>query len=437
MTTRRTRNVWMALVTGMIAMTATGCQSVFDDLLNVDVPDRVLGSTLDDPARAALLVDGVHGTFDCALAAHIVAFGLIGDELMDNQGEVSFKRYDQRAMDPAGGIAGIYGTGDCAAAALGSWGPYRPINSARWFADDVARKLDGWTDAQVPNRLLLRTSMAAYSGYSHILLGEGYCSSAIDAGPELTPQQVFGLAESKFTAAIQMAQQVGGTADSLRNMALVGRARARLDLKRLADALQDAQLVPTGFIKRRSAGTLSTPEFRQNTVHNFTTRLRRTNIDTTFQNVRWLGAPDPRVPVVNTGDPSGLTPCCGIRFWDQRKYLAVDSPIPIARWEEARLIMAEASGGHAAVDIINTLHARVGLAPFTPASPSEIMPQVLEERRRELFLEGHRIYDVIRHQIPLVPAAGTPYPGGGVYGTNTCLPLPAAERNANPNIPDL
>ena len=40
------------------------------------------------------------------------------------------------------------------------------------------------------------------------------------------------------------------------------------------------------------------------------------------------------------------------------------------------------------------------------------------------------------NELPLVPAPGAPYTvGGGTYGDLECFPLPAVERNNNPNIP--
>jgi hypothetical protein len=62
------------------------------------------------------------------------------------------------------------------------------------------------------------------------------------------------------------------------------------------------------------------------------------------------------------------------------------------------------------------------------------MQHIIQERRRELFLEGHRLYDFRRFNLPLTPAPGTLYPKGGEYGTTTCLPLPDIERVNNPNI---
>lgn len=123
------------------------------------------------------------------------------------------------------------------------------------------------------------------------------------------------------------------------------------------------------------------------------------------------------------------------------KYPSIDTPIPIARWEEAQLILAEAdvAAGNVAgaVDIINMLHARAGIPAYGGGTADQVMTQIVDERRRELFLEGQRLGDIIHYGLPLFPAPGTPFPGvGGVFGTQVCFPLPAVERLNNPNIPD-
>jgi hypothetical protein len=60
---------------------------------------------------------------------------------------------------------------------------------------------------------------------------------------------------------------------------------------------------------------------------------------------------------------------------------------------------------------------------------------LIDQRRRELFLEGQHLGDLIRYDITPVPAAGTPYHGSGTYGNQLCMPLPAVERLNNPAIP--
>jgi starch-binding outer membrane protein, SusD/RagB family len=150
-----------------------------------------------------------------------------------------------------------------------------------------------------------------------------------------------------------------------------------------------------------------------------------------FHNATVDGVPDPRVPLQNTGarGVNGFTP-----MWNQLKYTSLSSPIPIARWAEAQLIIAEVEGGQEAVQIINTLRARHGLPAFSSNDPQEIRNQVIQERLRELFLEGHHLGDLIRYNLPLDPAPGQPFGNGGLYGDMRCMPLPDVERLNNPNI---
>ena len=111
-------------------------------------------------------------------------------------------------------------------------------------------------------------------------------------------------------------------------------------------------------------------------------------------------------------------------------------PMPIARYEEAQLILAEAQGGAAAVTIINALRATQNLKPYTGATDAaSIKNLIIDERRRALFVEGFRNYDIQRFSLPFNPVVGTTYPrAGGTYGNTVCLPLPDVERVNNPNV---
>jgi hypothetical protein len=110
-------------------------------------------------------------------------------------------------------------------------------------------------------------------------------------------------------------------------------------------------------------------------------------------------------------------------------------PEPIARYEEAQLILAEAQGGAAAVAIINTMRAAVNLKPYTGATDATSINSLIgSERQRVLFVEGFRAFDIERLNLALVPAKGTAYSAGGLYGSTVCLPLPDIERYNNPNI---
>ncbi|MBI4501179.1 MAG: RagB/SusD family nutrient uptake outer membrane protein [Gemmatimonadetes bacterium] len=406
---------------GVIGLAATtGC---INDLLNVETPTSVLADSLTGPASVPLLVAGAVADFECALGAHIYVTGLLTDELMDTQlqGAESFN-YDRRTVSPAGKE---YATQPCDFFG----GIYQPISTARWSADNALKQLDAYSDAEITGRTALIAKAAAYSAYSLVLLGEAFCTAAIDAGPELTSAQVLALAETKFTRAIDAATTAGTT--DIRNMALVGRARARRDLKKTAEAVQDAQSVPAGFVKNATYSAAASRAF--NRVYQMNVRDLRVSIDAPFRGVTYQGTPDPRVPVVNSGVQSGD----GGQYtvWITTKYKSLSDPIPIARWAEVQLIIAEALGGQTAVNIINALHAAAGLPSFSSSDPVEIANQVLEERRRELFLEGQHLFDTILYNLPLIPPPGTSYGfKGGSYGSTRCMPLPDAERDNNPTL---
>jgi hypothetical protein len=273
--------------------------------------------------------------------------------------------------------------------------------------------------------IVLRTRSAS-------LLGEGFCSAAIDVGPELTPNQVFTEAENRFGLALQSLTGItGSSADSLRSLALVGRARARINqgtATKRTEAAADATLVPSGFSfnARYSAATGRS----ENRISRYNNTSGQITVDPTYRNLN-----DPRVPAVDANRNASLA---SLRLWAQMKYTSLTAPIPIASWREAILIRAEVAGGQEAVNLINQLRTRpgVGLAPFASSDPAAIQAQVQEERRRELYLESHRLFDTIRFNVPFSPAPGAPFPnGGGQYGNNKCLPLPDVERLNNPNIP--
>jgi hypothetical protein len=403
-----------------------------DDITSLDqeAPSRIPADSLERPENAALLVQSAIGDFECALANYVVAGGLVGDELLNSNLTNRLWDYDRRTILP---INTVYSTTTCGDDPT----IYTVLSIARYDADNALRLLDGWTDEEVPDRTQLIATASAYAGYSLVLLGEGMCSAALDVGPELTPAQLLTEAEARFTRAIEAATAVGD--DRILNLALVGRARARLGLGNTEGAAGDAALIPAAF--QVDATYSSAKPQRENLVFTFVTQDLLGTVDVPFRGLEFEGVPDPRVAVIDAGivGADEATP-----MFLPAKYSAFESPIRLARWEEAQLILAEAAvaGGDVAgaVSIINTLHANAGLPPYAGGTPDEVMSQVIEERRRELFLEGHRLGDIIRYGLPLFPATGTPFSTGagfsGVYGTQVCFPLPAVERNNNPNIPD-
>ncbi|NIM48774.1 MAG: RagB/SusD family nutrient uptake outer membrane protein [Gemmatimonadales bacterium] len=421
----RTLRLWRGLMIFPVALLLGGLLVGCESLLDVDNPAAVTADFLEQPENAPLLVESAVADFECAFGQYIAAGGLIGNELWDGQLGAALWPYDRRSFDESGGL---YATTTCSGA-TGQWvAVYQSLSTAVQQADYALEVIEAG-GAEVPNAAALTATAHAYGGYGRLLLGEGMCSAAINGGPELTSQEIFALAEAELTAAM-----TGGGSD-ITNMALVGRARARLNQGNTAGALDDAQAVPAGF--RMNAAYSSASGRSANKIYRHSNRFEFSSIEDNFHNLSWKGVADPRVDVTDQGRLTAgddLTP-----FWTQNKYTSEDSPIPIARWAEAQLIIAEVQGGTTAVNIINALHTAAGLPAYDPATDGPILDHIMQERERELFLESHHLYDIIRFNKPLHPAVGTPYQEtgakGGSYGSVTCLPLPLVERDNNPNIP--
>lgn len=394
----------------------------FDRLLDVSVPSQVQADALDDPRNAPLLLLGMIADFECALGHYIIGAGLVGDEFDDAQSDGSYWDYDRRTMTSAG----RHGISSCD----DGWaGIYIPLSVARFQADDLLERLSEWTPEELPEAEEMTATAAAFSGYAHLLLGEAMCSAAFDGGNELSRDQIQARAVERFDLAIQTASGTGQS--DIHNLARVGRARARLNLGDLEGAEADAREVDEGF--RYDATYSAASPRRNNTVFVRTTQIRSATVAPAFRNVEIEGTPDPRVDVFDSGSTGNdqLTP-----LWLPAKHSSMSGPIPIARWEEAQLIIAEIVGGSEAVEIINQLRDPYDLPSFQSNDPDEIRETVLRERASELFLEGHRLGDLIRLEVPLDPPPGTPYPpkAGGTYGDQLCFPLPDSERLNNPNI---
>jgi starch-binding outer membrane protein, SusD/RagB family len=407
-------------LTGALALIVGAGLSACDSLLDVKLPTRIVAETLDDPQLAAMLVNSAVADFECAYVNYAAGTGTLVDELDASTGFIAWTLWDQRRVFPNDASLG---NGTCA---TGAWAVYGPLQTARFQAQNIAKSLEGWTDQQVPNRIGLLATAYAYAGFSLTLLGEGFCEMAIDMGPLLTPPQVLALAEERFSTAIQHAQAAGSAYTDILNMARVGRARVRLNLGKTTEALADAQAVPQGFVKNATYSTVN--QRRWNRIFTRNHQDLYVSVTASYRNLTFGGVADTRVRVVDGGRRAndGLTP-----LWLQMKYTTQAAPIALATWKEAQLIMAEIQGGQAAVNAINLLHTAASLPAFASSDPAEIAAQVREERRRELFLDGHRLNDMLRFRLPF-PSGQTL--AGVAYGNTTCLPLPDDERANNPNI---
>jgi hypothetical protein len=416
-----------AVVVLSLLLSTAGC----DKFLTVETPGEILAETLDNPQYAQLLATSAVSSFECAFGAYIMTAGALGSELIISGTGSSQYPMDQRTLTDKAPY-GASATNPCTPYSL-----YVPVSTARWMADDLRKKLDGeWKSENIANRPEMIGTLAAVAGYSLTLLGESMCSAAIDLGPEMMPKALFEEAVKRFDVAL-----AAGASASITNLARVGKGRSLLNLGDKTAAANAVRAVPAGFVYNNTHSN-AVPE-RRNPVYYSITVSRNPVVDGRYYfGLTFDGVADRRVPVTNPGTlkaADNLVP-----RWTQTKYANESAPIPVARYAEAQLIIAEAEGGQTAVNIINALHTAAGLPPFNPAvhrtagpfGTDYIRNQIVEERKREFFLESHHLGDFRRYNLPQLPAAGTVYPwtGGGFYGDARCFPAPANEKASNPNF---
>ena len=398
--------------------------SACNSLLTVDNPGRVTADALNDASIAPVLEAAAIQQAQCGIAQYAATGGMLSGEFISANGFVDNHIWEWR------GVVEIKSApGTCPASrATTSLGFYTPLQQARFQLDDAAKRFATFTDAQVPSRQKYLAEMAAYAGYAYTLLAEGMCEMAIDNGPSMTRAQVLAIAETRFTSAITIATAINDA--SLKNMAIVGRARARLDLANLPGAAADAALVPAGFV--RMAEFSETTPARENRIYNLTVRNDYLSTGPDYRGLTVNGVADPRVKVtsMNRNGSDNVTP-----IWQQQKFTGSGGVgLPIASYVEAQLILAEAVGGQAALDAINRVRAVAGVAALAGPPAADMTPVVLEERRRQLFAEGQRYSDMLRKNLPFTPAAGTANRKGQIISALTCVPLPDVETRNNPNF---
>jgi hypothetical protein len=392
-----------------------GCES----LLDVSNPGSVEAGDLDNPVLATTILNGALGRFQCAYVNQIISAAMMSRELINSSNWAPigpFARRTEGLNDSTGGCPDNRTSNDM--------GAYSPLQQSRYLAEDGAARIESFEDTSVPNKTDLLAQLAAFAGYATQLLGEGWCVMAFDQGPVQTRQQVFVRAEEQFTRAITLAQTANNT--NVRLMALVGRARARLNAGKKAEAAADADLIPAGFVFNAEYSNVTGQ--RENRIYGFHNLNKFVTVNYfEYANLKLGTANDTRVTVIDT---KTLGQSGGIPFWAQTKYSGVTSPIPIASWREAQLIIAEARPSEA-VAAINRLRSSQSLPAYTGTGS---LADVLEERRRQFFLEGgHRYNDMLRHNLPFMTGLDHQDRQLGEY---TCLPLPEAEWQNNPNIPE-
>lgn len=321
---------------------------------------------------------------------------------------------------------------------------YAAAQTARGIGDDVVGRLREVVES--PESSLELATALTYTGYSYIQLGEYFCYAPIESmGPAVESPGILAAAVERFDEAISILTNLSGTkATHMLNLARVGAARASLQQGKFQDAIAYASDVPedfTAWIKHAES-----PTTLRNYLSSATKGTNRSiGVDAFFRDLN-----DPRirhdtVAVRGHNKKTDLwTPYQSSSYseWTDSTVVTIGNTTDIrfASGLEARYIIAEAGGMSDAelLDFINERRAVGGQAPYTG---TDLQAELRDQRRRDFFLDGHRLGDLRRYidlygvdQFPSGPHPNDKEWGWGRYSSATCFVPYMNERIGNPNF---
>ena len=170
--------------------------------------------------------------------------------------------------------------------------------------------------------------------------------------------------------------------------------------------------------------------------------IQKDGVTLTYSNATLSNVPAIIVPEVTTiQDPSAANTFEGARFFKFEVEPGIahhaKSDFPIYRYADILLMKAEAlmrlNGGVAnaeALNLVNQVHTRAGLAPYTASELT--LPELLNERGRELAWEGHRRPDQIR--FGTFTSGSWEFMSTGESPNRKIFPIPQWVLDANPGV---
>jgi starch-binding outer membrane protein, SusD/RagB family len=430
------RRALLAMSTVVLGITSAACS----DFLKATNPGAVEEPEVSDLSYVSLLANGPIGAFQDAHDDVTYWNAQFVDELFNRAVFVEEGQIDRRELYSDMTYINAF--------------MYAPMQRARFLSEDATRRLKQVLGDSATRDIRVARSLA-YAGYSYIYLGEMMCTTPIDKGVPKTWEEMMTDAITQFTEAVTIADaarqaalaqtppntSLANAADSVKNFALVGSARAALNKNDKTQAITYANQVPAAFVYRAFYSD-NTPAQRNRTYERLTIASNAFLVNTPFAAITG----DPRVPrIVSTTARNGtpLSPPSYSSFTNTATGadFTPTMSVRIASGLEARYVVAEAQGPTAATLTFVNERRAAGQQTAVTLTGDALMAELREQRARDFYLDNHRLGDLRRYkkyaQVDLFPKG--PYPGstsGQIYNEAVdCWPLPTNEINENPNIP--
>lgn len=411
MSWHRTRHLGRGLGLAVTILMMMGLVAACD--FEVEDPTAITAGDLQSEAAMTGLMVGAVSSYDNAYNRLVMFTGLVSDEMIASG---SWPTWHETSKE--GRIDPYAYEGDHINI---PWRMWRELQRARGDADEA---IEWMTEVLVSPETDARNAMVhLYAGMTYVDFGETFCEAAYNGGSRVDPSVSFSLARERLQEAISIAQSspeqsLSGSSNtanvsSIAHMGHLLLARVAMEEGDYSAAISHAQEVPEGF-----EWVAHYPPGQGNYAWGNWMNRGESTVHEPFRNTG-----DPRVPVEESGV---LGPDVTTTLWYQQKY-EQDDYWPIGKWQEARLIEAEArlaSQGDVAgaVSLMNEGRAVWGLDPIsTDISEAEAWEHLKTETMYELWLEGRRM---------LLMRRWNEFPSGWA----DCLPISGEEERTNPNL---
>lgn len=412
------------------AIFAAGCSGIFD----VEDPQAFGDSDLNDPVIIANVAAGAEGSLHQAIDDVVVVTSLLGDEMESTSTWIDWEDISEGRVRSDWATVGSFS------------GPLDATLRARFAAQSAVDRVRTVLGAGASSSPLV-AQLLWTDAYADLVIGMSYCEAPLTQGGARSPNTAFfPQAVTKLTAALASVSGLSAAdQNTWRPVIVASRARANLLAGNYDAALADAQAVPAGFVKNAvyaeaAAAQQSTTgnQFHQN--RNRSGGLRRMyhgSVLGTFNSATYTTGfiadwfdptkQDPRMAVTRRAGELGVNN--RFAYFGITKYANRGQSQPILTKREMDMIAAEVymrrSDYTNMAATINARRTAVGLAAIPVPTAANAQSVLLNERLAEMFVEGHRMYDL--HRFNLV----TQVLGAG---RATMLPLSRNEILANASM---
>lgn len=418
-----------------------------DELVDPQAPTVIDQGAVDGPTGANGLRVGALGAFKLQTGSGETFWqlsGLLGDEWKSSNAAAATNEIDRRAISTTN---------------TSLTNAYTGIQQARGYFRNAIAAMVQW----VPSDSVARSRIGELYfglGFLEMQMAEALCNGVPIGevrdglpvyGPSKTNADLLALAGAHLDSALALAATADAFSVSIRNAALVTKARILVDLGQFSNASVLAAQVPTSYQYTLTFSTNSglNGNWSLNTSQSAYTVSDSVDASGLVKNaIPFVSAKDVRVPTTNANKTGidGTTPLFTTSIW------ANTGQIPVVSGVDARLIDAEAklnandiagmmtllNGLRTTAQTLGTFRPAAQAALPTPATQAAATTVFFREKAFWTFGRGQRLGDLRRmiRQYKLSAEQVLPtgnYYKGGSYGTDVNFPVPDVER-ANPQF---